>query len=429
MWHHTEKMTKDIEHMLENQDFSWELEVLGDYDGIMANISKIQYLPLERLHFKSANESFHDIIDAFQNLSPNLQSLRMTNSNINMKAIGAIINLIPNLISLELVRCDIQSNSLVQLFDAIEKSQLHTLKLDNVVIGNCGIIALINCIKSARLDKLFISGCCGCNALESVIGAVAQSSVQTLILHEITFDAKTMIAISNCIECAVLTKLSLTGCKFVNNKIDMIMESIKKSSVQILDLRFSRTDNIMKHVQNSPITKLDFGSSSIDYSIEEIVTIASAVKANNKLRMLGLNFVPIDDKTISIICDMIENSTLTAIRLIGCRLLCSHITKICASVKGSSIVHLDLSFNPFKSESIMAICDLLENSQLEKLKLAKSCLSDEFVEMLLVSIEGSKLVNFNVDHNYNLSKNIEERILYVMREQNIIQMGLIKQCM
>lgn len=426
---HNARMAADIANILKFQDCSKELWICGSYDKIIANVTKVQYLPLERLRFVCSQESFYDIINTFQNLSSNLKRLSVNYSKINSEAADVITSLIPNLNSLELFG-GIQTDELIKIINAVEKSKLHTLKLGELVTEGRETVALVNCITKSQLNKLFIRGYFGCGSLESIINVIARSTLQTLILHHAIFDIVSTNAIINCLKNSSLAKtplikLSLQECTFVDNKIWSITKAIRKSSIQILDLRYNKfTDDIggiMEHVANSSVIKLYLGSFYRVFDVEEIISIANSVKANDKLKAFGLNHVPINDQTISIICDMIENSALTAVRLRHCNLECSHVAKICVSIKKSSVMYLDLSGNSLTNEGVAAICDLLETYKLDKLKVMYCDINNESIEAMLVSIKKSKLMRFDIDCDNVRDETIKGCIMKVMYEQNMKQ--------
>lgn len=90
---------------------------------------------------------------------------------------------------------------------------------------------------------------------------------------------------------------------------------------------------------------------------------------------------------------------------------------ICGATKESRITSLNLSIDRPNITGIMAICDLLENHDLKNLILVFDELTDEFMEIILASIEKSELIIFHSIGTFNLSKSIKRKMKETMPAQ------------
>lgn len=424
------QMEERVTKLLRNNSFSKEF-FISPHNIDMDNIFKIQNLPLENIYISEAKiKLMSDIFNTFQNL--HLKTLRLSSCEIDTEVANIIANLIPGLISFGLRGCTIQSCELVTVIGAIERSHLQTLELFKIFFGQIETVAMVNCIIKSQLIKLSMTKCIFEHsqlAFESILNAISHShshshppALQTLVLCDTTFNNTAMAAIVNCIENSRIIKLHLINCTFDNNKIITIMQSMHKSSIRNLDLSRSSFDDdmeeICKCVNRSHITKFNFGSSSRHYDREELTEIATLMKENDSLKEIGFICSRLNDDTLSIICDAIENSAISTIKLQSYDLYSAQIAKICDSIKKSTITSLGLFTYNFDTEIVATICYLLENHDLKKLKLTSYRLTEEYIKEMLPSVKQSELIKFDVTGTFGLKK-IKQRIKRIMRKQTI----------
>lgn len=422
-------MEKQVAKLLQKQCYDKKFKIAkDDRHWIIDNVEKIQDLPLEWLYFVEIES---ELISPWLSSFPNLKKLTVIRSEISPEVTNAIINLIPNLISLDFHCCPIQSCELIAIMGAIEQSHLQVLDMTGHTFKETEIIALTNCIANSRLIKLCTYECIfkhdqstqNVDGLVSIMNSVAHSSLQTLRVSECIFDNAAIVAIINCIENSSIHKLILFDCTFSNNKIITIMQAIQKSTVQILDLCHSFFDDnigdIMKCIENSSVTKFEFGHKNRQYNCKEMSIILNSIKGNNLLHKVGFAYINIGDEVLPMICDMIENSTIVDITLWECGLQDTQMIKICNSIAKSSITSINLSANPFgvDRDCVVAICNLLECHNLRALKMMFGKLTDCFIESILPSIERSELIKFNVSHCYKLSEPIKQNLKKIMCAQ------------
>lgn len=425
-------MEKRIEKLLRKQNFDKELWIQEwDETWIMANAPAIQNLPIEKLYFSQLKTAtILNVLGAFQNLGSNLKSLTLYNNKIKSGDVNAsahaICNVIQHLVTLFLDSCKMRSTELITIFDAIGQSNLQTLKLREVIFRKEDTEALADCIKRSQLVNLRLDKCSFYqNKLVLIMGSLP-ASLQTLCLRNVFLDDEAIIAISNHLARSQIIKLSLFGCTFADRKIITIMKNIQNSSLKILSLNCSIFDDTMEDIMklacasNSHITKLDLGSVESKYNYGEIVSITNSIKKYDTLEAIGLNYIRIDDSMLFAICNAIENSTILSIKLWCCWLRSPQIIKICASIKKSHVTSFNLSANTFDITAIMTICDLLEQcSHLKTLKIMNGGLTNEFVELLLISTKKSELTCLDIRYNSGLSPNIKQKLKKRMCKQKL----------
>lgn len=424
-----EHMEKQIEKLLRCQNFSKVFRIYDNKLKNVDNIAAIKDLPLKKLNLSNMNaQSMFLWLSSFQNsnVRANLKNLVISNSEINLETANIIIDLTRGLTLLELRNCNAKCNELIAIIGAAVRSGIQTLLLRALIFDVNGTEALINSMTNSRLINLHIDNCVfEQNKLGLLINSIARAhmKLQTLSLAHTYFDDEAMVAIENCIENSQLIILSLIGCIFFNRRIIMVMKAVQRSSVQYLKLCGSFFDDnvgdITECIKKSHVTKFIIGERKIPCAREEIVAVANLIEENNLLNHISFSSAFIYDETLPIICNAIENSTMTGIDLCGCRLNDDRIIKICTSIKKSFITSIALSNNYFSPVGITAICDLLENHNLKKLKLVLCGLCDVSIEPMLASIEKSELIKFNVNYNTALTKPVRQRIKQIMLAQQL----------
>lgn len=433
---------KRTEKLLQHQNFNKEFCIWGDYDNeIMDCVHKIKHFPLKKLCFNDIGAiTVHNIFCTFENLSAHLKNLVLILDGINAGTADAIIGLIPSLVSLSLQYCEIQSTELIAIIDSIKQSGLQTLNLEAIRIEENTTKALIDCIKCSRLSSFSLGSCSfdASNAFESnsdaeqaraqsqshlasIINSIVHShSLQILFLDGITFDIEEMAAISNCIKNSSLTTLSLRACTFFDDKIITIVEAVQQSLIRTLVLDDSffcdNITDVTTCIEKSCVTKFIFGDRKRQYDCAEMITIANLMRTNTLLSF-GLYRATIDDDALSIMCDAISVSTLTTIKISDCNLSGPQIICICDSIAKSHVTSLDLSAGHFDITSITAVCYLIANSNLKKLKLRSCELTDEFVGIMLESIRESELIKFDINYNFELTKDVKRATKLLLKAQ------------
>lgn len=215
-----------------------------------------------------------------------------------------------------------------------------------------------------------------------------------------------VIAIADCIAKFALIKLSLyniaSNAENVSEPEDnicIIEEAIKKSSVRILNLCesgfYAIAEQIIYLIVHSQITNFEISLCAI----EEQIILIEAIKCNAAINKItcGHKYASFADRLLIKICDLTEdkNSALIAINMFCHQFTNEQFTKICNSIKGSSIALLGVIENKFDGEKISTIYNLLTHHELIKLSIGK--LTSDTLVLMLLSVKLSSLTKFGIE--------------------------------
>lgn len=228
-----------------------------------------------------------------------------------------------------------------------------------------------------------------------------------------------------------MTNLRLIRCCVAETESSLVTKAITQSSIQSLHLEKDfvfgsnvvpkEVNEIISLIKKSCLTQLCI--TNYDFNIGDTKAIVEAIRGNRAFRKVAFNCASIDDR-IDTVCDLVENSTIVSIKLSRCYLRRVAIIRLCASIKKSSIVSLDLLLNGFDQYNhhriILAICDLLENHGLQKLNLSYCGISSATIAAMLPSIRASTLIKFNIENFAGMDSNIVDEIEGILKVQKNI---------
>lgn len=292
-----------------------------------------------------------------------------------------------------------------------------------------GALIIADFVQHTQLTKLtFENYYVYSNLCVPIFAAIAQSSLQTLILKQVMLRNEEAEAFIDCMCQSSLIKLCLIKCDIPDTKSLSVMKSISQSAIQSLHLTNgywdemnafpTDTESISNLIERSHLTQLSI--TNFDYDTTNIVAIAESIKRNHAFRKIAFHGTDACSEQIDVVCDLIENSTITNIKLHKCRMYDAHIVRLCASIKKSSITSLNLRSNHIGADGKNAICTLLEDHNLQKLSLRNSELSDATIKEMLPSVRKSSLIKFDVRNYPMVHQSIMDEIEEILKVQKHI---------
>lgn len=387
---------------------------------------------LKRLAFAHVGQGLITAIaDCFEQwITFDIECLIMRNSTICSKDAHIIADFISRskLLRFDLLGCWIDDEALIIIMQAIEQSTVRTLSFDHYRFAGETVTAFVNCIRHSWLTKLCLWRCLIGDAEQILIlESITQSSIQRLKLGS-TFLFGDVGATTNLIE-----KSSLTGLSYDNYLLTVpimiaIIESIKRNGAfQKIAFRFKpicdhTLDIICDLLKNSTIENVKFSGQSLFDA--QIVRLCDAMKAS-PIVSLSMQCNRISEDAMLAICDLLVHSKMASIKLIACSLRSTSVVRLCAAIQKSSLVSLDLQSNCgaenlLCEDSSRAMCDLLENHNLQKLNLSYNSLSDVHIIKMLPSVRKSSLIDFNFEQTLEISKDITDEIEEIVQIQKNI---------
>lgn len=318
-----------------------------------------------------------------------------------------------------------EAKLIVAMTDLFQNFNLRQVTFQHCSICSEGGCIIANFIAQSNLDTVEFWNCDVHDAWVVIMGAITRSSLRSLAVSYGSFDEEETMAFIDCIEKSSLIKLYLSENAFAPIASENASANAPtQSSIQSLIL--DRTDfpginaneTITNLIVHHCLTHLEI----IDYHIEveEITEIASAIKCNHAFKKIAFSSAPLHSEHSNIICDLIENSALTHIKLRNAALCDDQVASICASIKGSAIVSLDLESNCITAGGVKALCDLLVHGNLQKLNVSFNGLDDEVIRSMLPSIEKSSLIKFGMTSFFVASEDTKRRIEGILSVQKNI---------
>lgn len=395
----------------------------NDYQVVIKKIATVQNVSIKGMRIENAEGSFvGSILEYIESF--NLRSFYMHHCEMFLGCALAIVNLIKNaaLEKLSLEKCNIITDGVLgTILASVGQSRLYTLKLKMQHIGLPEAEVMVDAIGKSQLVNLYLKNCFFApDSLILIMGAIEKSSIKNLYLSNIYIDDAKATAIGACLENSQVEELCLAKCVFGVNALDIVMESIKKSQLLHLNLSFTcgggdnGINKVCNCIENSSIVKLSLADRQFDDA--QWLMLSETIKKKN-------NFVGIFFRhsfiNVPILCDLLENSTIHAIRLQHCALTSVQAMSIIDSVKRSSVTSLDLMGNYIQCESIGAICNLLENHNLCELNLSNNHLDNETFALMLPFVKKSSLIKFDTRDNF-LDHNLQRKIKATLQEQRNI---------
>lgn len=305
------------------------------------------------------------------------------------------------LLTLELLHSTFKSDALLTIINATKVCRLQKIILVGCTIRMDEAKAIADTIIASRMIKLSFSHCSfQTETLPLILCAVKESTLQTLVLKNIIFNDEDIAAITDCITNAndTLIKLSLAHSTTISDKKTAITEAICNSSLKIVDIQqtpfCSNIGDILKVIEHSRVEKFEFDQSN--FTIEEMKLIMDAIKRNPSFKHISLAGVTMSDHVLTLLCDLLENSSLTS--LYGCDLSTAQLHELVASIKNSSITALGLRSINTSADWNWDMPDvhaLLKCHNLVKLNLCFAEMTNKIIRAMLPSIKDSSLIKFN----------------------------------
>lgn len=406
------------------------LEALSDIDTIIAEMDKAD-LCIKKISITNFNRSFiFELAPIFSHaqLYESLECLSICSCVIRLKDAELISSFIKgtiNRLKLEIVRSNIRDNALSIIIDAAKQSQVRTLIFRHIWIQESDTKAIISFLELSTLVKLSFSRCAfQTGVLCLIMGAIEKSTLATLILNYVHFNDGELNALVNCIANSKLTKLSLVSASGLAFNKCAIVEAIKKSSLQTLNVRaaqmFTSANVLNDIILFSNVTKFKFGQPLLTF--DEKTTLIVSIQRSHHIEYLCFKSIYFNNQSLTVICNLLERSHITNLELSYCELCEAELSELIAAIKKSSITYLDASAFCSKGKNIPIICDLLENCRIEKLKLAFTDCTNEMMATMLPSIMRSSLIKFDIDRCSNVDVSTRNTIKRALRarKQNLI---------
>lgn len=391
-----------------NKELCLNAQILS-LDTIIKRINKPKNACLKKLsliHFK--DKTIAAILSTLSHMKYNLRVLDICRSKISSDEAYCIAAFIAGstLKKLLFTNTAIASSGSTAIIDSVAQSSIQKLIFYDTYIERDEARAIAKTLRKSFLTKLSLVDCTfESSSLELIIGAVRDSTLQILALADVTIRDEEIATLIDCVENSTLTKLFLHCTRFHPSvKMSTLVTAIQQSTLQCLDVRntilFKEAKDIINIVECSPLVKFYFDQYS--FSSETMVEIMRAIKCNNRLRNIYFAHATLTDQLLVTICDSLAD--LDELCLSECILSNEQLCTIINSIKSSSITSLHMSGIVRCDQTVVTICDLLENHDLRKINICG--ISHVQLHSMLPSITKSKLIK--VVHN--LSSNADDTL-------------------
>lgn len=296
---------------------------------------------------------------------------------------------------------DRAGDALFTIINAISPLFRFTLNLCGAHIKKDTVNKIVDLLGQHCFVKLSIKNCIVENdGWILMLEAVQKSALQTLMLNDVHFNYEETIAAINCVTHSQLTKLSLRGASFVGDKLTALIGAIKQSLLKTLDMRDTKIRGRFNEINDlillSNVVKFNFDQ--FIFSLDENILFVNSIlqRRSSSFEHVFFDSVYFDDQLLAKVCNLLENPCLTGLDLVNCSLSESALKQIVSLIKKSSVTSLSWGED---NANIRTICDLLENHHLLKFKLKTVHFEQtrETMKALLDSIKKSTLIKFDVD--------------------------------
>lgn len=363
------------------------------------------HLFLKELCISCIDKIIPSVTELFLNL-PSLNTLSIDHGTICYRSASSIVNFISDsqLLKLELVGCSIRNDLLISIIDSAAQSSLQILNFHYVSFTDEAAMAIVRVLEknTQPLIKLSLIGCeFRCQGLISIMDAIKKSKLQTLILDHSRIEDNAIMSIADCIAHAKLIKLSLRSIWFETRTGRATVDAIKTSSLKTLDVRdchfFTNFNVINCLMSHQTLTKFKYSEHKLN--IEERWALLYSIQENCLLEHISFNRddkAIMTDQLVTKMCDLLKNPRFTSLD-IDCTWLSDYtLKKIMDAIKQSSITSLQISASQFRAGHMILTRDPPEKYNFLKLKLQPNVCMKQYYEQILFSVQRSSVIKFDI---------------------------------
>lgn len=277
------------------------------------------------------------------------------------------------LIKLSFISCKFryEFNSVLS---AIKKSLIRTLILHKVNFNDENVIAIADCIANSKLNKLS--------------------------LHHVSYNGTDACTIFTALKGSTIKTLAVTNVPYFNN--------------------FDAINDLIAH---SGITKIKFDAGTFD--VDERIAIINTMLRHQSSERIQFDYAKLTVQSqlqlVTKMCDLLtlthqtDQYLIRKLDILDCPLNTKTSNKIIDSIKRSSITSLKLYAFQSTAKTISFICNVLENHPLEKLEIKFCIFQSSIMEQILPSIQKSSIVKFNTNIFPHANKKVCEEINAILQ--------------
>lgn len=299
------------------------------------------------------------------------------------------------------------TDALIIIMQHIKQSLIEKLSLRRYIIEQREADVLIDLMENSHLTCLSMTNCwfkddsfCRIMNVRTLVHLYLSSNRfaarDVPYLHNVGIGDEEIVALIEHINEARLTGLSLSTCYFSRAHMTALLRSIQNSSLTLLrltDVNLRKNiDQMCDAIKGSRLKKLHLVECHLNGA--ELAVIIGSMKNHQYLTCVSVSATATAHQKrlmVTVMCDALTCSTIKQISFENWQLEGEELAKILDAIKKSHVTRVNLVSNRFTRESIADLCQLLEGSAVQGLKLSGKFFSNSVINSMLPAIQKSSL--------------------------------------